>query len=87
MSLNQRATAEFSTLCTPSAPHSRDLYIQTSRTSELTGKAERLGALQNPTEQSRILRPIWQICQLRIPTKDMKVKRGQAEIVAQFRLH
>jgi hypothetical protein len=35
MSLNQRATAEFSTLCTPSAPHSRDLYIQTFRRSGL----------------------------------------------------
>jgi hypothetical protein len=33
MSLNQRATAEFSTLCTPSAPHSRDLSIQTTQTS------------------------------------------------------
>jgi hypothetical protein len=33
MSLNQRVTAEFST-CTPTAPHSRDLSIQTSRTNE-----------------------------------------------------
>jgi hypothetical protein len=34
MSLNQRVTAEFST-CTPSAPHARDLSIQTYRSYEL----------------------------------------------------
>jgi hypothetical protein len=34
MSLNQQVTAEFST-CTPSAPPAADLFIQTSRPSEL----------------------------------------------------
>jgi len=33
MSLNQRFTTEFSP-CTPSAPHSRDLSIQTARPSD-----------------------------------------------------
>jgi hypothetical protein len=52
MSLNQRVTAEFST-CTPSAPHARDLSIQTICFSR---SQIRLGPLCKNTNNNRFER-------------------------------
>jgi hypothetical protein len=55
MSLNQRATAEFST-CTPSAPPTADLSIQTDRPSALRSMLdERIGDLASFQKCARSL--------------------------------